>query len=597
MGKTINELLRDELNPYKPGSDIEVNELPALKTVPSIFNKYTTFNYAKATLGESLGTVDFNQLSDKPPEIITSENDSNPSSTQVTSTSEAVAASKKNKTFKASGTDADQLYKTPTAQTIIEYSRNQNPEYSLFGPMPYSWSDFLWSKYYGKITNNNLITLRRYALPIWDNAKVLENGPMAPIAQAISYLGTEPGNKISDILSFDYGIPWKEIEAKVQTVEGNEQGFGAGAEGFLGGRANAAGGYALAAIRGDWSRWSGQQEKEQDWARNSFGSEGPYWNQVLGPVNVIHKTQMREQGLKFSQDIKIKFEYSLRSFENVNPRVAFADLISNFLTLTYNNAKFWGGAMRYFPNAKPQTLFFGDQNAFYSGDWNKYFGSMANGLGNVFEKAGDFLGNLLSGGLNLKSLLGNLKDVAANAAFGNLARKSRPHLLSIRNLLSGDPIGEWHLTVGNPLKPIAMMGNLIVSDVKFKTNDILGADDFPTEISFEVTLKHGRPRDKGDIESMFNFGAGRLSYSPYKTLPSEKGTYGDAFNTQTTKDNNQSSGKDINKQQAVVSNDDATLKDSGKAFAITKSRVSREWSSSFDNANLSWIFNKTKISF
>ena len=38
----------------------------------------------------------------------------------------------------------------------------------------------------------------------------------------------------------------------------------------------------------------------------------------------------------------------------------------------------------------------------------------------------------------------------------------------------------------------------------------LGADDFPMEVKFEVDLKHGKPRDKGDIENMFNSGRGRI---------------------------------------------------------------------------------------
>ena len=38
----------------------------------------------------------------------------------------------------------------------------------------------------------------------------------------------------------------------------------------------------------------------------------------------------------------------------------------------------------------------------------------------------------------------------------------------------------------------------------------LGYDDFPMEVSFELDVKHGKPRDKGDIENMFNAGRGRI---------------------------------------------------------------------------------------
>jgi len=39
-------------------------------------------------------------------------------------------------------------------------------------------------------------------------------------------------------------------------------------------------------------------------------------------------------------------------------------------------------------------------------------------------------------------------------------------------------------------------------------------DGFPTQLKLTVNLKHARPRDKADIESMFNGGKGRLYMQP-----------------------------------------------------------------------------------
>jgi hypothetical protein len=77
-------------------------------------------------------------------------------------------------------------------------------------------------------------------------------------------------------------------------------------------------------------------------------------------------------------------------------------------------------------------------------------------------------------------------------------------------MLSGYPTGEWHLTIGNPLNPIAMMGNLVCNNVKVSFNDELGPDDFPTEMTVQIQLMPGRQRHRGDWESMFNRGNGRL---------------------------------------------------------------------------------------
>jgi hypothetical protein len=77
-------------------------------------------------------------------------------------------------------------------------------------------------------------------------------------------------------------------------------------------------------------------------------------------------------------------------------------------------------------------------------------------------------------------------------------------------MLSGYPTGDWHLVVGNPLNPIAMIGNLVCTNVKITFSDDLGPDDFPTEMKATYTLQPGRQRHRGDYESMLNRGNGRL---------------------------------------------------------------------------------------
>jgi hypothetical protein len=98
------------------------------------------------------------------------------------------------------------------------------------------------------------------------------------------------------------------------------------------------------------------------------------------------------------------------------------------------------------------------------------------------------------------------------------SKDKRPGILAFKALLTGEPVGEWHLVIGNPFNPIAMIGNLICEDVSYSFgggDERLGPDDFPETLNISVSLKHGRPRDKGDIESMFNRGQGRLHYSYY----------------------------------------------------------------------------------
>jgi hypothetical protein len=109
-----------------------------------------------------------------------------------------------------------------------------------------------------------------------------------------------------------------------------------------------------------------------------------------------------------------------------------------------------------------------------------------------------------------KGGLGNMIGSLINGNLGKLGATPPANAL-----LNGEPTGYWHVTLGNPLNPIAMMGNMICSQVEMVMGEGLGYDDFPVNVSFNCQLTHGKPRDAGDIESMFNAGKGRIYQSPF----------------------------------------------------------------------------------
>ncbi len=482
----------------------------------------------------------------------------------------------------------------PTAKNIIEYNQNVKKVFG-YGPTPYSWSDFLYCKYYGKIPNTHMVTLRRYPYPISDNVVVPNANAVVPVAQAVTWFGEDTGNKLSEILKMTYGVIWKEVEATVQEVDGNEQAFGSGIESLAGSKAVSAMGAVLTASRGSYDLWSGRTEKGVEWAKKAYTNDGPYWNQIYGPVNVVHKSHMRDRGVKFQSDVTLNFHYSLRSINGVNPKVAMLDLITNFLLLTYTNAKFWGGATRYFPNATFRVGFLGDQSKFYSGDYTGYAKSIGTQISATMSDLADGLTKILSGDFS------SLIKTIANLTLGNMSEKSMPNALSIRSMLSGDPVGEWHLTVGNPLNPIAVIGNLIMEETTIEFGETLGVDDFPTEVKFTVKLKPGKPRDKGDIESMFNNGYGRMSYAPLTTLPSSKNTFGTAADNPDT--STPKTAADIAKAYEESQEKMSKLYDELKgstdtAITTIKKRVTEMWGPTFgDSANLLFMINATKSRF
>lgn len=414
----------------------------------------------------------------------------------------------------------------PTARNIVTYAQDKagNKDYDK-ASFHYDLADFIQCEHYGEISNDYLITLRRFPYPVADDIlypKVFDSAGKAvdaqqpDIARALTYLSPSLGNDIKSILNFKVGFNWKDVESQIQEITkstGSRGGIGASIDGSpllsaLEAAANGKSAAEAAAIRDKGAGWDPTKET--------------YPNKVFGPYNVIKNILTREQGLKFEQDFTLTFYYDIRGYGNTSPKAAFMDTMSNLLALTYNNAPFWGGATRYLGSGsvgKP----FGDFKKLASGDYEGYF----KGLGDQFAKGW----STATSGISTDSFgdffssLGNSK-IADNIIGGGLMKLlNGPQGSTVVNsFISGDPTGNWHLTIGNPMMPMMMVGNLAMEDAQFEFEGPLGYEGFPSKLKVTVTLKPGRPRDKGEIESMFNAGKGRmyLQSDGYNPESSEK---------------------------------------------------------------------------
>lgn len=429
--------------------------------------------------------------------------------------------------------------KNPTYQNILKYYSDKN--FDPYGLASYKPQDFLYCKYFNQIPNNYMLTLRRYSMPCRDRMFGLDMSAMdvnrlnnypeeyMAMATAVTYMGEQTGNKLSDILSFSYGSKWNQHTAAVEALQSPDGGLAAQMKGRLGINEDVLSGQAswrnLRTARGIRSAFlssalthmkgvSTQQAIASQY-KNNFANEfqQKYGDELWGDLNVVDTVLMRERGLSFTNNFSLNFEYSLKSFRYVNPRVAMLDILTNFLFLTGNYGSFWGGETIFY-GANTIASQFGDPSKLRSGDPVGYVKSLADDLKqgwselisadgeagkNIPEKITNFSKNVFGGGF--VSLLNNIFG-------GNIGVPGQSQIP--KALLTGEPTGFWHLTVGNPLDPIAMMGNMAVKETTVQFNDILGYDDFPTEVKFTVNLEHCMPRDNAHIESMFNAGKGRI---------------------------------------------------------------------------------------
>jgi hypothetical protein len=417
-------------------------------------------------------------------------------------------ASQKDKMSKAlvGPANASNRVLNPSAKNIVEFANEMNGNNDK-ASFQYSLTDFIQAEHYGLISNEYLITLRRFPYPVADDIMAPEvfgsdgkpvKADQPDIARAITYLSPELGNDLKEILKFKVGFNWKEVQSQIQEItssKGNRGALGAAIDGSP----------LLSALE---SAATGRSAASAAMVRDKGGGWDPtketYPNKVFGPYNVIDKILTRERGMVFEQDFSLTFYYDIRGYGNTSPKAAFMDTMSNLLALTYNNAPFWGGATRYLGSGsvgKP----FGDFKKLASGDYEGYFKGLGDQIMGGFGNLKDDFGKIMEGNFGDSKIFDNVIGGGLMKLLGG------PQGGTVVNaFVAGDPTGNWHLTIGNPMNPMIVAGNLTLQDAEFAFEGPLGYEGFPSKLKVTITLKPGRSRDKGEIESMFNAGRGRM---------------------------------------------------------------------------------------
>lgn len=441
-----------------------------------------------------------------------------------------------------------------------------NPSKILGGASaPYYWRDFLYCKYYGAIPNNYMITLRRFPAPMRDNLSIptqllqsnlyKSKGAGRPVAQAVTWWGSDTGNLLNDVISFTTGLNWTpKTQAEIANVEGFDQGFFKTVLGrAFGNAAGAIGGAGVLGALGDAasiviaSTDSGRSAitipKINQALRDKFTTNnGPLSDFVFNPVDTVDSTYFRARGLSFADTpIILKFHYELTSLGEVNTKAAMVDIIGNLLALGTNYGNFLTPDVRYdngfpaigFPGGDPGLLKFYSDPLQWTKTAIKYladpsgttdgnpqteeFKRAQTEINQSVQQLESVIKQITSDGGDLESLAKELNGPLGNVLAFALADDLIEKIAVPLSLKTGAPVGEWHLVVGNPMNPIAMIGNLICKTVEIEFSEVLGPDDFPTEVMATFTLHHGRDRERGEIESMFNRGDGRLYQSNLPT--------------------------------------------------------------------------------
>lgn len=419
----------------------------------------------------------------------------------------------------------------------------------------YKYADFMYCKNLGHVSNNRLITLRRFPIPVGDDIwNLAKYDPSTRSGKGAAFGAQIPGdtgrlvtwlddeNKLDDILKYEYQDSWVQKEGKFQDVTSQEDNGT-----IVGSIVNLANPAYRTAVGSGFAGSGNKILAEVSGATrvgNFFGNllknEGTYENHaILGrydenkvyePKGTVRDTHLYEGKLTFSQSFSLTFDYELRSYANVNPRTAFLDLLNNILQVTYRQGKFWGGQV-WFMGAPGNRAGWQTANALIDRSFDKLsdtfqmlcrgelnFGDLLGSLANrgaaffkqAFNTAVETINGIAQG--QATELTTKLADAVKNYQIDDMVKGmlknnlGRPALYATNTILTGDPTGLWHLTIGNPRNPIMSMGNLIIDNATVQHYGPLGIDDFPTGLKVTVNLKHAKSRDMIEIGKMYTRG-------------------------------------------------------------------------------------------
>lgn len=513
---------------------------------------------------------------------------------------------------------------------------------SELGVAKYRYIDFMFCRDLGKIPNNHLLTLRKFTRPVGDNINTRLPKSDTPynfnqsmdVGRLVTWFGNGD-NKLEDIIKYNYVATFKQFDSKVDVVDSHEDEESTGIIGKIVNTINPRYNQAMSQGRTGAHNFISQLSgRYLSTSYANFGRGGQYdrhdifgmydHHKIYEPKNTIQSTHVYEGKLTFSQEFTIKFSYKLRAYDNINPRAAFLDLIGNILAVTYRSGTFWGGS-RMFRGAPPNKVGTAKVNAF---------------LDRTFDTLGGIGNNLLSGNLDIGGTLGSIwgavKQIASDAfntakslALGNTSTKGksplqvigaivkhtglwsgvqgmiknglgRPAVYALDSLLTGDNVGLWHLTIGNPRNPIMSIGNLIIDKSEITQSGPLGLDDFPTDLMVSVSLKHGRPRDSAEIQKMYTKGSGPI-YTPLGAKAAsnfyELTSIKYSANITTDKNDEENSVFNFIEQQKASTNNNAksnnTLTTTEQTKIVSTSAIATDKSEDLVNAANSMLSNTT----
>lgn len=389
-------------------------------------------------------------------------------------------------------------------------------------------ADFAYLKNVGVYPNNRLMIARRFAAPTGDNIMVKKKPTeIGSLATLITWVPES-----EDFLNISFGEEWMEAEADFKGVlSGLGEDMGIGNLGGIGGAAG-----NIVPLPGFTEIFQRQFLASLKLLDDTSANMIP-----AGNPNLIKQAKMRKtvgyseagSGLTCTVQVKMLCEYELKYISGIDPTIVWMDLIGTILRFgtseseTYGLSKSVSGKLIRWAN-NPSVLL------------KEVFQSIKKTITETIDKVKAQIDKVFNDGVaalnkakeeleanpppedadpelealnaqkkesnNMISKISELVGSIANDILEGLVQKYRVKIIGIINSLSGLPSTPWHLTIGNPMRPIFCSGDMLTKSVSLKLGPQLAFNDLPSSITVEFTLENARALGMQEIMGKFNSG-------------------------------------------------------------------------------------------
>ena len=399
-------------------------------------------------------------------------------------------------------------------QAIIDWSQTQSNAIKLYA------KDFAYLRYLGVYPNNRLIVCKKFKNGVDNDLSTVKEVPRATILSWVP-----PGQ---NIMSVSFGENWVDVDETFTDIF-NDIGkdfrldkvginLGEVLEGGIGG----------VPLPGYTEMWQRKLLKKLGLIDDEGADIIP-----SGNPNLVKEAKRRKvvkdgeyaSGINYSFSLEVTTEYEQKFIGGLDPTKAFYDIMANIATFGTDNAVFFlngaGNAAKKFSDTiallrdNPKQAISNIIKAIVA-----ELKSVVNEIKKTFDtkssESGGSSDGFIDAGSNDQAEQKQKENSLIQKAIDGIllviegvVKKYEIRILGVVNMLTGNSSGAWHVTIGNPKRPIFCSGDMYCTKVTVDLGETLAFNDLPSRVTVKFTLENARPLGKQEIMSRFMQGVGR----------------------------------------------------------------------------------------